>query len=55
MSYMESQALIYQAKEMRGRVIRELAVSLVARIQRVYRKAAAAEQARQRRVKPMAC
>ncbi|HSO08301.1 MAG TPA: hypothetical protein VLW45_13750 [Pelomicrobium sp.] len=55
MSYLESQTLIYQAKALRARVIRELAVSLAERIKRVYRKAVVAEQARARRSGTVAC
>ncbi len=55
MSYLESQALIYEAKAMRARVIRELAVSLAEQIKRTYRKAVAAERARARRSGTVAC
>jgi hypothetical protein len=51
----EAQALIYEARELRGRVLREMAVSAVEKIKRVYRKAVTSEQARARPAKPAAC
>lgn len=55
MDALKAQALIYEAKELRGRVLRELAVSAAEKVKRVYRKAVAAEQTRLRRGKPAAC